>query len=332
MLANCWAKMMSNTMSKVSNMKSIAKVCAFAVLAWLLVHSAFAADSSNIQYLKVSREVIEARLQKYTGDDRRRENTLKQMFAEAGCDREHLSEQSVQGSSLPNVVCVLPGSTEKTIIVSAHFDHSPAGDGGVVDDWSGASLLPSLYQSVAFVPRSHTYVFVGFTDEERGAIGAQYYAQHLTKEQVAATEAMISMDLLGLGPVQIWAMRSDDHLIGELLYVAHILDFPVTGTNLDDSLNTATEGFAKRKIPRISIHTLTQETFDARIIHTPKDNLAAIQLDSYYDTYALLAAYVSFLDLDATVPPLKQLPPPAGPNDNYPANPPVFPPRRLGSR
>ncbi|PYX03200.1 MAG: Zn-dependent exopeptidase M28, partial [Acidobacteria bacterium] len=37
-------------------------------------------------------------------------------------------------SKLPNVICVLPGSSDKVIIVGAHFDRVSEGD-GVVDNW-----------------------------------------------------------------------------------------------------------------------------------------------------------------------------------------------------
>jgi len=88
------------------------------------------------------------------------------MFAEVGCDEQHLSEQPVKGTKLPNLVCRLEDRSNKVSIVGAHFDHVSRGD-GVVGNWSGASLLPSLYEALKNQPRNHTYIFVGFTDEER---------------------------------------------------------------------------------------------------------------------------------------------------------------------
>jgi hypothetical protein len=125
------------------------------------------------------------------------------MFAEAGCDDQHLSEQPVKGSKLPNVICILPGSSDKIIIVGAHFDHVSEGD-GVVDNWSGASVLPSLYESVRIVPRKHTYIFIGFTDEEQGELGSRFYVRHMSKDQVAGSDAMVNLDTLGLGPAEMW--------------------------------------------------------------------------------------------------------------------------------
>jgi Zn-dependent M28 family amino/carboxypeptidase len=252
------------------------------------------AVGQNFRYNLDSRDVIKTRLERFTGKNKQREETLKQMFKEAGCDDQQLIEPSVKGSKLPNVICMLPGSSENAIIVGAHFDHVDAGN-GVIDNWSGASLLPSLYEAVKREPRKHTYAFIGFTDEERGLVGSHYYAKQMTKDQVAMTDAMINMDTLGLGPTEVWADHSDKKLAGVLAYIAKKLTLPLTGMNVGQN-STDSESFAERKIPRITIHSLTQEAWDARILHSSKDRLSAVRFDDYYQTYKLLAAYISFLD------------------------------------
>jgi putative aminopeptidase FrvX len=254
--------------------------------------------AEDLRYKTVPRTTVEARLGQYTGDDHRREGTLKQMFTDAGCDDQHLSDQAVKGSKLSNVICTLPGSTSYTIIVGAHFDHVSAGD-GVVDNWSGASLLPSLYEAVKVVPRQHTYIFIGFCDEEKGQVGSQFYVKKMTPEQVTATAAMVNMDTLGLAPTEIWANHSDPQLNAALSYIAKQLNVPLT---VDLQIGTTdSEQFAKHKIPSLTIHSLTEQTWAAGILHTSKDKMSAMRLDDYYQTYALLAAYLAFLD---------QLPPP----------------------
>jgi hypothetical protein len=67
-----------------------------------------------IRYDPVSQQVIESRLQKYVGNDKQREDTLRQMFSQAGCDDQHLSQQPVKGSKLSNLICVLPRSTNQS--------------------------------------------------------------------------------------------------------------------------------------------------------------------------------------------------------------------------
>jgi putative aminopeptidase FrvX len=284
----------------MSNLIPRSKFCATAAIV-LLLHSWIGATAENLRYNPVSREVVEARLGKYPGNNKQREATLKQMFAEAGCDDQHISEQPVKGSKLPNVICFLPGSSDKVIIVGAHFDRVSEGD-GVVDNWSGASLLPSLYEAVKIEPRKHTYIFIGFTDEEQGEVGSRFYARQMTKEQVAATDAMLNMDTLGLASTEVWASHSDKRLTGALVYIAKQLNVPVTGVNVEEIGSTDAEQFSERKIPRITIHSLTQETWNAHILHTSKDKLSAMRLDDYYQTYRLLAAYVAFLDQVGSVP------------------------------
>ncbi len=260
----------------------------------LLALAVSSAGAEPFRFRLVPPETIEDRLLEYAGTNSERGAKLKQMFVDAGCG-EHVSEQPAKSSSVPNVICVLPGVSDRVIIVGAHFDRVP-GSGGVADNWSGASLLPSLYESVKVDPRQHTYIFIGFTDEEKGLVGSRFYARKMTREQVAVTDAMVNLDTLGLAPAAVWTHRSDRRLTKALIGVANYLKVPLSGVNFERVGSTDSESFAARKIPRITIHSLTQKSFDADILHTRKDKLSAVKLDDYYDTYHLVAGYLVYLD------------------------------------
>jgi putative aminopeptidase FrvX len=259
------------------------------------VHGLPSEATDRVEFVPVSRTVVETRLRRYAGKNQEREASLVQLFSEAGCGRDHLSEQEVKGSKLPNVVCILPGSSDRVIIVGAHFDHVADGD-GVVDNWSGAALLPSLYEAIRNVPRKHTFIFIGFTDEEKGEIGSRYYAQRITKEQVAATDAMVCMDTLGLAPTEVWTSHSNKQLVRALAYLAGLMKAPISGEDVDKVGSTDSVQFSERKIPSITVHSLTQQTYDKGILHTSKDKLSEIRMDDYYQTYRLMAAYLAYLD------------------------------------
>jgi len=130
-----------------SSAQRIAMLVAIALLQGVTV-----AHAQTVRSRPLPQQVVESRLQRYAGDDAQRAATLKEVFAEAGCTGSHLTEQPVKGSKLSNIICVLPGSGDRIIIVGAHYDHISAGD-GVVDNWSGASLLPSLYEAIKIDPR-----------------------------------------------------------------------------------------------------------------------------------------------------------------------------------
>jgi Peptidase family M28 len=277
-----------------------ARLCTTTVLLFLL-HSWICAMGQSVTYQPVSRETVESRLGRYTGTNKQREATLKQMFSDAGCDGQHISEQAVKGSKLPNVICILPGSTDQDIIVGAHFDRVSEGD-GVVDNWSGASLLPSLYEAVKALPRKHTFIFIGFTDEEQGLVGSSFYARQMSKEQIAATSAMVNMDTLGLASTEIWGSHADKYLNSAIAYVAKQLKVPISSVNVEGiGASADSESFADRKIPSITIHSLTPQAWKDGILHSRKDKLSAMRLDDYYESYRLIGAYIAFLD-QAPVP------------------------------
>jgi hypothetical protein len=261
----------------------------------LLLVSAVVGQEASIRFEPATREVVEGRLKKYGGNDAQRERTLKGLFAEAGCEEKNIIEQPVKGWPLPNVICTLPGSSDRTIIVGAHYDHISAGD-GVVDNWSGASLLPSLYQALKDEPHQHTYVFVSFTEEEQGEIGSKFYVRQMTEEQKDRTDAMVNMDTLGLAPTEYWQTYADRKLIGELRYIAGQLNLPIAAVDVDAVGSSDSVQFAAVNVPSITIHSLSQKTWDAHILHTKKDVISAIRLDDYYQTYRLVAGYLAFLD------------------------------------
>jgi hypothetical protein len=128
----------------------------------------------------------------------------------------------------------------------------------------------------------------------------------MSKQEVAATDAMVNMETLGLGPTRVWGSHSEKLLVGTLAYVAKQLNVPVSIVDVEQVGSSDSEQFAARKIPRITIHSLTQKAWEARIIHTSKDRISAMQADDYYQTYGLLAAYLAFLD---KIPNRSRMPP-----------------------
>ena len=123
----------------------------------------------------------------------------------------------------------------------------------------------------------------------------------MTEEEVAATDAMVNMDTLGLALPKVWTSHSDKRLSSALAYIGKQLNVPVTSVNVEQVGNTDSVQFEKRKIPSITIHSLTQETWNAHILHSPKDKFSAIRLEDYYQTYKLVTAYLVFLDQAAGV-------------------------------
>ena len=240
---------------------------------------------------ELKRDVIESRLSHFARKSAERQAILKQWFEQAGCPS--LTEQPVKHTTVPNLICTVPGTTGKVIIVGAHFDCVDQGD-GVADNWSGASLLPSLFETLKTRPRQHTYIFIAFTGEEEGMVGSEYYANHMTKEERERTDAMVNMDTLGLSPTKIWLSHADKNLVNMAAQVAAAMKLPIAALNFEKVGATDSDSFLQKKMPAVTIHSVTQQNH--HILHSTDDKLRAINLDDYYSTYRFTAVYLAFLD------------------------------------
>jgi len=248
---------------------------------------------TTVRFDPVPATVIEARLKAAPRHNPEREAELERMFKQVGCKGASLSEQPVTSQPLANVICREPGSSASRIIVGAHYDKVARG-GGVVDNWSGASLLPSLFESLHTKPHKHTFLFVGFTDEEHGLVGSKFYARQMTAQQVAETRAMVNIDTLALGPTKVWLNHSAPALAGGFFALAQSMKLPVAVMNADGVGDDDSESFIRRKIPTLMVHSVTRPTW--HVLHSSDDNYSAVKFGDYYDSYRLLAAYLGYLD------------------------------------
>ncbi|MGD0413930.1 MAG: M28 family peptidase [Terriglobales bacterium] len=256
---------------------------------------------AQIHFRLRTREAVAAHLKSFSTRNSEREALIRKWFGDAGCTGANLSEQGLDRRLPPNVICVLPGETAEVIVVGAHTDKVESFGDGVVDNWTGAALLPSLVYSLSAQPRHHTLIFVGFSGEEKGLVGSRYYVDHLSNEQRAHVEGMVNFDSLGLGPTEVWASHADQVLLDALAAVAFASKMPVTTMNVDDLGTADSESFARYQIPRITLHSVTQQTWP--ILHSPFDKMAAIKMNDYYDSYRLIAEYLAYLDDALKAPP-----------------------------
>ena len=260
---------------------------------WLVLAAAtaFGQDSIQVSNRAVDRAVVEQRLESVRKNVADRRATLEEEFRDAGCDS--ITSQKVPQSKLGNLICTLPAEGARTIVVGAHFDLADIGM-GAVDDWSGSSLLPSLYQSLAGAPRKHRFVFVGFAAEEKGLFGSRSYVQQMTKEERAALRAMVNIECVGMAAAMIWGNRAAPELTTAYVKVARSLALAAGSVNVDKVGDDDSHPFLNARIPVITFHSTNQRNFG--ILHSVDDNLKAIDRQQYYDAYRLISVYLAYLD------------------------------------
>lgn len=102
------------------------------------------------------------------------------------------------------VVAVLPGKTDRRLVVGGHFDslNIPGGDPatarapGANDDASGTALAMELARVMAGRQWNQTLVFCAFSGEEQGLLGSRALAQR-AKSEGWKLEAMLNNDIVG---------------------------------------------------------------------------------------------------------------------------------------
>ena len=262
----------------------------FFLMAAVTAASCWHLSAQEVKFRTIPKEVVEGRLRDCPEKSAQRWRKLEEWFKAAG-GGDSLSEQPVSGYPDPNVICTLRGESDSTIIVGAHFDNGGWGH-GVIDNWSGAALLPTLYESLKVVPRKHTFIFVGFAAEEEGLKGSSFYARHMTREEVARTRALVNLDCLGLGTTAVLTLSSDKMLMDMLVRVAGALKLRLGMGNLQGARWDA-DSFSG-KIPKITLHSITVRK--GNVANSFSDNWDEVRWDEYYNSYLLAAAYLAHID------------------------------------
>lgn len=246
----------------------------------------------TLEFKALTPGVLEERLKLAHPKPAERLQRLRELFAETGC--KDVQEQKVKGSKEPNLICAVGTNTPdaRKIIVGAHFDS--AGGTGVIDNWTGAILLPSLAEFIAEKPRRHSFHFVGFAAEEKGLVGSKAYLKSMTDEERKQIVAVVTMDSLGLTPTKWWPNSSNKELGAMAYMLAKALKLDFAGVNVDGVASTDSWTFHQAGIPTLSLHSVTQATW--KTVNSHRDVWKSLSWRDYYDTHRLVSALLIYLD------------------------------------
>lgn len=124
--------------------------------------------------------------------------------------------------------------------------------------------------------------------------GSSEYVRRLSKPERADIRAMINLECLGTNPPKVWASRADKRLIAAYVVVARALGIQAAGSNVDNVGDDDSRPFLEAKVPVLTIHSITQETFG--VLHSARDQVGAINTDDYYLAYRMAATLLAYLD------------------------------------
>ncbi len=282
------------------------------LLLLVLVTLAIPCFADSIAYMRVHKDLIQEHVKLAQAGEADRIGTLRKMFQKAGCPQ--VLEQSVPKEEFPNLICVLPGDEEGTIVVGASSDYVSE-EAQTSSRWGALAMLPLLAESLTAVRHRFTLTLVAFTGREHGTRGATWYLSQLTETQRKPIQAMIDLDNLGTTPA-VYTLAQPDQTLAKWLQVAAfslqipnppLVDASTSNVPLhngvitvkDEDLWANAKPFERERIPAIAVQSATPAMLPAlrqkgaipeRITGTGFD------IDSYEDTYRLLCVYVLYLD------------------------------------
>ncbi|HEY1501154.1 MAG TPA: M28 family peptidase [Acidobacteriaceae bacterium] len=250
------------------------------------------------------RSSVEMEVHTVPPTDAARLDRLRAAFQAADCGGPHMQEQPVaskHGGTGTNLICTWPGeSNAGTIVVAAHYERDGKGEGALAD-WSGAALLPFLYQAIQGQARENNFVFL----ESWKSAGVETWLKSLSREQRKNIRAMIDVDALGLGVTRYFTTFSFMettppaalHMQAQLLWAAIDDGFndPPKPTNPHHWLSVDnTDAFRAMMIPTIVIHSVPPES--EHIPGSAADTAASVDGNAYFQSYHLLCTYLASLD------------------------------------
>lgn len=186
-----------------------------------------------------------------------------------------------------NIIGVIEGNAE-CIVIGAHLDHIGYGPSmsrapnrreihpGADDNASGTTALLEIARAFASLKgqNKRTIVFIGFSAEEMGLVGSEYYCKN-PAYPLNQTMSMLNMDMISRyksnGNVGCLGAGNSPQLRQIAESVKGNLKVNITNSSGGGSDQAP---FAKRGVPTIFIHTGVHSDY-----HTPDDSATKVDYD-----------------------------------------------------
>ncbi len=240
-------------------------------------------------------------------EDAARYARLRDYFTSFGCKATHLSAQPLQKQSGRNLICLLPGTDSKTIVLTARYEHRTI-QSAQSHNWDSAILLATLYHALQAEQRHYTFVFAELYDDN----GEKQFLDSLASTDVTSLAAMVALDIpasgtlhFALSPSEVpapmqglttedetlreRAIQNGDHANGILsltLLTSARLNRVPQPVNLSPSRAVENSRLVRRStyIPSILIYTQTN-AHNADSIPPPSDASGTERLVNLLSTY-----------------------------------------------
>jgi len=212
---------------------------------------------------------------------------------------------SEDGKRILNIHGLIRGSSERYMLITAHYDHLGERDSeiyyGCDDDASGVASMLEIARYFKTNPTQHSLIFIAFDREEEGLLGSKYWAENpvipLEKIDLIFNMDMVSKndknEIYASGAYHHSYLKSPIEEVGEgfkSLSVRFGHDRPMSGP--DDWTYASDHGpFLRKGVPHIYFGVE-----DHPYYHKPTDTFERTSFSFYQNVTNFLISTVERLD------------------------------------
>ena len=198
-------------------------------------------------------------------------NAIRLVKNEAKTAKIVLKQDEYKGTS-HNVVLELPGETDETIVMTAHYDSTSLST-GAYDNMSGSIGLLAAAERFSKEKHHYTLRLVWCGSEERGLLGSKAHVA-LHEEELGKVVMNVNLDMIGciMGKF-IACCTTEEKLVGYIEYFADEMGFPISVRQ--DVYSSDSTPFADKGIPAVSFARIAPP--NTAVIHNSYDTLALMQ-------------------------------------------------------
>jgi Iap family predicted aminopeptidase len=200
----------------------------------------------------------------------------------------------VGGSFVPglrdrNVIAELPGESEETVVVGAHYDSVWRGP-GAIDNATGVEGLVRVARRLVGGAHPRSLTFVAFGAEEVGLLGAKHFVSEAkARGEAGRIVAMVNLDCIGYGE-SLELLCAPQPLLERAEATARglgLYDRYGVMTELGQEAGTDHLPFAQAGIPAMSVLHFPYDEY-----HSPADEAALVDERLMADAVDLAVAMV----------------------------------------
>lgn len=193
------------------------------------------------------------------------------------------------------VTAYLPGMSDSVMVITAHFDHlGKCGSvlfPGANDNASGTIMMTDLFHTFSKQKnRKYSMLFIGFSGEEAGLLGSNYYAQH-PLYSLDKIKLLINLDLLATGEDGVTIVNAVKE---KKWYHTFVSANQTVGlkqiASRDNAANSDHYPFTQKNVPAIFIYAMGPSV---RAYHHPLDNPSFVRWLGYHQIFQLIQKIIS---------------------------------------